>query len=72
MNPLTDNAAARSWSGRLGSLAAEMPPVRPANIVGQPAVPTPLSAILQQLRQRTRTRESVADQLRAKEFLLAP
>ena len=61
MNPLIDNPAqqnARQWSTRLGILAAQN--AAPAD------QPTRLSAILQSLRRRQDTKET----LRANHFIL--
>jgi hypothetical protein len=81
MNPLheTDLARqrARAWSGRLGSLAGTSPAVGPEAASLQPdtlssALPTRLSAILNQLRQRHQRQEHGADKLRAQEFVMGP
>jgi hypothetical protein len=79
MNPLNDNDAARqdarSWSGRLGHLAAEAPAPRPTgalthlDAVSPAGLPTRLFSILDYLRQRRQRQEHAADQLRAREFL---
>jgi hypothetical protein len=79
MNQLNDNHAARhdarTWSGRLGSLAAELPAPRPTgalthlDAVSPAGLPTRLSSILDHLRQRRQRQEHAADQLRAQEFL---
>jgi hypothetical protein len=68
---------ARSWSGRLGSLAAELPVIRPEaaspQLAAAPAaLPARLSAILGHFRQRHQRRQQAADQLRAQEFVMAP
>jgi hypothetical protein len=82
MNPLNENdtarQAARSWSERLGNLAAELPAIRPEVAFTQfpaappAALPTRLSSILSHLRQRAQRREHAADKLRAQEFLTGP
>ena len=81
MSPLheTDLARqqARAWSGQLGALAAASPATRPGAPFTQlnappSALPARLSAILDHLRQRARTREQAADKLRANEFVMAP
>jgi hypothetical protein len=68
---------ARTWSGRLGNLAAEVPATRPRAAFTQPeappaALPARLSLILNYLRQRAQRREHAADKLRANEFMMAP
>jgi hypothetical protein len=82
MNLLTDSdaarQAARSWSGRLGNLAAELPLIRPEAAVTKldttppSALPARLSAILLHLRQRHQRQEHAADKLRAQEFVMGP
>jgi hypothetical protein len=81
MTLLNDNHTARQdargWSGRLGSLAAELPATRPEATFTQlgalpAALPTRLTLILNQLRQRHQRREHAADKLRAQEFVMAP
>jgi hypothetical protein len=82
MNPLNKSdvarQAARSWSGRLGSLAAEVPAIRPEAAFTQldttsaPALPARMSSILNHLRQRAQRREHAADKLRAQEFMMGP
>jgi len=82
MNPLNETDVsrqqARSWSGRLGSLAATSPAVRPEAPFPQldsrhpAAFPTRLLSILDNLRQRHQRREHAADKLRANEFVMAP
>jgi hypothetical protein len=77
MNLLNENdrsrQAARAWSGRLGTLAAASPAVRPGAAFDQldvpPPLPTRLSLILNHLRQRAQRREYAADKLRANEFM---
>jgi hypothetical protein len=70
--------AARTWSGKLGSLAAELPATRPdaafnpLDTAPPFALPTRLSSILNYLRQQARRRESAADKLRANEFMAGP
>jgi hypothetical protein len=74
----TARQAARSWSERLGSLAAASPSLRPAAALAQldtappAALPARLSSILHHLRQRAQRREHAADKLRAQEFLTGP
>jgi hypothetical protein len=82
MNLLTVNDPvledARSWSRRLGNLAAASPAVRPGAALTQfdappPAdLPTRLTLILDHLRQRHQRRQHAADKLRAEEFVMAP
>jgi hypothetical protein len=82
VNPLneTDEARqqARTWSGRLGTLAAELPAIRlgaPFNQLDATplaALPTRLTSILNHLRQRAQRRQEAADKLRAQEFIMAP
>jgi hypothetical protein len=64
---------ARTWSGRLGTLAAASPATRPGAAFTQldapPPLPTRLSWVLNHLRQRARRREHAADKLRADEFM---
>jgi hypothetical protein len=82
MNLLTVNDPAledaRTWSGRLGHLAAASPATRPEAAFTQldsappAALPTRLSAILNHLRQRHQRQEHAADKLRAQEFVMAP
>ena len=80
MNLLNENVAAsqdaRSWSGRLGNLAAALPATRPEapfpQLDAPPPLPARLSAILNYLRQRHQRREHVANKLRANEFMMAP
>jgi hypothetical protein len=70
--------AARTWSGRLGTLAAASPAVRPGAALTQlgaalpPALPIRLAPILNHLRQRHQRRQHAADELRAEEFVMAP
>jgi hypothetical protein len=67
---------ARSWSGRLGDLAASSPAVRSEAAFDQPDAPLPLStrlsSILNHLRQRARRRQDAAEKLRAQEFVMGP
>jgi hypothetical protein len=80
MNPLNETDVvrqqARSWSGRLGNLAAELPATGPEAAFTQldapPPLPTRLLTILDHLRQRHQRREHAADKLRAQEFVMAP
>jgi hypothetical protein len=82
MNPLNETDVARqqarSWSGRLGSLAAELPAIRPEAAFTQldnappSALPTRLLSMLGHLRQRQQRRQEAADKLRANEFMMAP
>jgi GNAT superfamily N-acetyltransferase len=66
---------ARNWSGRLGSMAAELPAIKPEGpftqlvTVSPAAFPTRLSSILDHLRQRRQRQQHAADNLRAQEFL---
>jgi hypothetical protein len=66
-NDAPANQDARTWSGRLGSLAADLPATRPA-VDPNPALdaPTRLSAILPHFRQR---RQDALLMLRANEFV---
>jgi putative IMPACT (imprinted ancient) family translation regulator len=66
MNPITDPAAPspdpRQWSARLGVLAAQ-----------NAALPIPRSrflAILNQIRQRNQSRESLAAKVHATHFIM--
>jgi hypothetical protein len=77
MNPLNDAARrdARSWSGRLGSLAAELPAPRPEATISQlgtvsPTFPTHLSSILEHFRRRHQRQQDTAEKHRAQEFLM--
>jgi hypothetical protein len=81
MNPLNETDVAmqqaRTWSERLGSLAAELPATRhyaALTQLGTPpaALPTRLTSILNHLRQRHQRRQHAADKLRANEFVMAP
>jgi hypothetical protein len=80
MNPLNETDVARqqarSWSGRLGNLAAASPATRPGAAFDQldapPPLPPRLLSILNYLRQRHQRREHAADKLRANEFVMAP
>jgi hypothetical protein len=81
MNPLNETDVARqrgrSWSGRLGNLAAELPAIRPEAAFNQLSAPpaaflTRLAAIFNHLRQRHQRREHAADKLRAQEFIMGP
>jgi hypothetical protein len=82
MNSLNETGLARqqarSWSGRLGILAATYPAIRPEATLTQldttsaPALPTRLSLILGHLRQQRQREEHAADKLRAQEFMMAP
>jgi hypothetical protein len=80
MNPLNETDVsrqqARSWSGRLGSLAAASPAVRPGAAFDQldapPPLPTRLLSILDNLRQRHQRQQHAAAKLRANEFMMAP
>jgi hypothetical protein len=77
MNLLNENDAtrqdARSWSGTLGRLAAELPMIRPGAFRQFDAAPaTRLSSILSHLRQRHQRQEHAADKLRAHEFIMGP
>ncbi len=71
MNLLNDNdpanQAARSWSERMGNLAAELPASRPT--APSAGSPSRLAAILDHLRRRTHAREHAADKLRANELI---
>jgi hypothetical protein len=58
------NQQARDWSERLGQVAAE-------NATAPAAVPTHISAILNLLRQRNRTRQHVEHNLHANNFIMA-
>ena len=78
MNPLNANnpahQAARSWAAKLGTLATELPMIRPEAASTQPGVtppafPSRLSILLNHLRQRRQRREHAAAKLRAQEFL---
>jgi len=67
---------ARSWSERLGSLAAQLRQTRPTTVVLQPgdvtgygAVSRGLSAILP-LGQHNPAQEHAADKLKVQEFLV--
>jgi hypothetical protein len=79
MTPLNETDVARqqarSWSGRLGSLAAELPAVSPEAAFTQldtprSALPTRLSWILNHFRQRHQRRQEAADKLRANHFIM--
>jgi hypothetical protein len=80
MTPLNETDVARqqarSWSGRLGNLAAASPTTRPEAAFTQldapPPLPTRLLSILDNLRQRHQRQEDAADKLRAQEFMMAP
>jgi hypothetical protein len=82
MNLLNENDAARhdarTWSGRLGNLAAELPAVRPGAAFTHldsalpSALPARLSLILDRFRQRHQRQQHAADKLRANEFVMAP
>ena len=81
MKPANETAVsrqqARSWSGRLGNLAAASPATRSEAAFPQldnapPPLPTRLLSILDNLRQRHQRREHAADKLRANEFMTAP
>jgi len=63
--------AARSWSGRLGNLAATSPIIQSEATFPQPdtALPARLSSILTRLQHRAQRREHTASKLRANEFL---
>jgi hypothetical protein len=67
---------ARSWSERLGTLAAASPATRPEAAFDQldapPPLPTRLLSILDHLRQRHQRQQHAADKLRANEFMTAP
>jgi hypothetical protein len=66
--------AARSWSGRLGSLAAAAPAIRPeaaSTHLDSAPLPARWALVLEQLL-RARRREHAADKLRSHEFILAP
>ena len=72
MNTTLDPARqqAQLWSARLGEIAAglspiQSPPTRPAG----PAA-SPLSAILDHLRQRSREQEGAEAKLKANEFMV--
>jgi hypothetical protein len=79
MTPLNETDVARqqarSWSGRLGTLAAELPATRPEAAFTQldsrhpAAFPARLLSILDSLRQRHQRRQQAADKLRANEFM---
>jgi hypothetical protein len=79
MNPISENGpvrqAARSWSASLGSLAAISAGARREEAQPQldssppSPLPTRLSSILAQLRQRNQRREHAADKLRGNEFM---
>jgi hypothetical protein len=64
---------ARTFSERLGNLAAASSARRPAAAFNQldaiTAPPTRLSTILDHFRQRAQRREHAADKLRAQEFM---
>ena len=78
MNPANETDVARqqarSWSERLGTLAAASPAARPGAAFTQldapPPLPTRLAWILDHLQERRR--EDAADKLRAQEFVMAP
>jgi hypothetical protein len=79
MNPLHPTVptrqSAQAWSANLGSLAAESPSSRLAASAPQfdatpDPVPTRLSAVLADFRQRARRREEAAYKLRAQEFMM--
>jgi hypothetical protein len=82
MNRLHDNAAAsqnaRSWSEKIGILAAQLPATRPAaslppfDPLPNADAPTRLSTILHHFRQRQQKREDAEHKLRAEEFISAP
>jgi hypothetical protein len=77
MNMPNDNDTitqqARSWSQRLGTLAASSSAIRLGAAFNQLDATTPLpaslSSILDHFRQRARRREHAADKLRAQEFM---
>jgi hypothetical protein len=79
MNRLHDNAAAsqnaRSWSQKVGILAAQLPATRPATSLPQfdplssADDPTRLSTILHHLWQRQKKREDAEHKLLANEFV---
>jgi hypothetical protein len=77
MNMPNDNEPirqqARSWSQRLGTLAAASSAIKPGAALNQldatTSLPTRLSSILDHLRQRAQRREHAADKLRAQEFM---
>lgn len=67
--------AARTWSGQLGNLAADLPVSTPEGIISQfnpsstPPLSAPSNAVLTRLWQRAQRREHAANKLRAQEFL---
>lgn len=65
----TPQQAARTWSRRLGALAAGRPAIAPTQ--PNPAFPDRLSSILRHLRQLAPTREHMAHKLRAEELIRA-
>jgi hypothetical protein len=68
MNFLNENDGARTWSGRLGTLAAESPMTNLPQFDRIPST-TRLAAILSHFHRRQQSREHAADTLRANEFL---
>jgi hypothetical protein len=81
MIPLNDTdpgrQAARSWSERLGNLAAASSSSRPDGAFNQPDAPPPaipprLASVLNHLRRRAQAREHAAEKLRLNEFHMAP
>jgi hypothetical protein len=79
MNPLNETDVARqqarTWSERLGNLAAELPATGPDAAFTQldsrhpVAFPARLLSILDNLRQRAQRRQQAADKLRANHFI---
>jgi hypothetical protein len=77
MNMLNDNDTtrqqARTFSERLGNLAASSSAIRPEPAFNQldatTALPASLSPILSHLRQRAQRMEHAQDKLRAQEFM---
>jgi len=69
MNLVNTNDTARTWSERLGNLAAESPPINTKPVGAQIDAPGTFSARLSALLQRNRRQERAADKLRTQEFL---
>ena len=80
MNPLFHNATAnqdpRTWSEKVGILAAQLPATRsatsppPFDPLLSVDAPTRLSTILHHFRQRRQRKEDAEHKLRAQEFVM--
>ena len=75
MNQLNNSLArqnARSWSEKVGILAAQMPATSlpPFDPLPNADAPTQLSTILHHFRQRQQKREDAEHKLRAQEFAI--